>query len=280
MAPSVTSSSLSQNTPIRSWLTLYLHLFFSIVHHASSLMHFAKSHVAMKFVHAQRKLIANDRYCGPPAKQIIPSILLYNARNQSRGLPDRSDALVTRRFIGHKHRLPSCCAFFSRTLELIDGATKPVGGGRGANKFGNFFTCHPRVRWRSRKQTGDLAEGRIRPPTTRTSPKEHGNEGRGEKENQKIGKISTMRGRVTMAGETERWAPAHTRAIHRKFMYQKHKASAASLGPKQPWHPNHRQIHNRSFLSSPQSLFSSCPLPPSLSLCFVFPLFSSSTCAI
>lgn len=146
---------------------LYMSLFSPVAHHASSPMHFAKSHVAMKFAHAQRKQIANDRYCGSPAKQIIPSILLYNARNQSRGLPpDRSDAPVTRRFIGHKHRLPPCCAFFSRTLELIDGATEPVGGGRGANKFGNFFTCHPRVRWRSRKQTDDLAEGRIRSPTT------------------------------------------------------------------------------------------------------------------
>lgn len=95
--------------------------------------------------------------------------MLHNARNRSRAVspPDRFDAPVTRRFIGHKHRLPPCCAFFSRTLELIDGATKPVGGDREANKFGNFFTCHPRVRWRFRKQTADLAEGRIRPPTAR-----------------------------------------------------------------------------------------------------------------
>lgn len=62
-------------------------------------------------------------------------------------------------------------------------------------------------------------------------------------------------------------------------MYQKHKASAASLGPKQPWHPNHRQIHNRSFLSSPQSLFfhlASFPLSLSPSLfCFLSLFFFS-----
>lgn len=33
------------------------------------------------------------------------------------------------------------------------------------------------------------------------------------------------------AGRTERWALAHTRAIHKKFMYQKHKATAASSRP-------------------------------------------------
>lgn len=45
----------------------------------------------------------------------------------------------------------------------------------------------------------------------------------------KKGKMSV--GMEGEAGRTERWALAHTRAIQKKFMYQKHKATAASSRP-------------------------------------------------
>lgn len=47
----------------------------------------------------------------------------------------------------------------------------------------------------------------------------------------KKGKMSVGRGMEGEAGRTERWALAHTRAIQEKFMYQKHKATAASSRP-------------------------------------------------
>jgi len=82
MAPSVLSY---QSTP-RSQLTDFI-LYLSLFLHVSSPTLFAKSRVSMKFVRAQRKQIATIGYRGSPAKQIIPPILLYNARNQSHDPP-------------------------------------------------------------------------------------------------------------------------------------------------------------------------------------------------
>lgn len=67
--------------------------------------------------------------------------------------------------------------------------------------------------------------GRGENPTKAKGYREEGQ--RGEKRENVCGD----RGVKGEAGRTERWALAHTRAIQKKFMYQKHKATAASSRP-------------------------------------------------